>query len=129
MPRENFFRKIVREAVKEEFAPVEDRLLGVEGRLDDLGKTIDDSHRELLRAENFLFKMQDSLIKYEDKMTDSFREFQSMVQGLLDPLMKELLASREEQTILNERSTKINQIGDRVENLEKIHPGGRHATA
>ncbi len=106
---------------------IEKRLLGLERRTADTQDTIDTMHSELHRVERRLDDIGGSFIKIQDEIRDGFKEFQSLIQGLVDPIMGELVRNREEQTLLNGRSAKINNIEDTVEKLVKLHPSGTHA--
>lgn len=57
--------------------------------------------------------------KFETKLT----EFRDDFYTKIDPILKEVTASREERTIAAEQHRR-NQ--DRIEKLEKIHPQGKH---
>lgn len=56
-------------------------------------------------------------------------EQRSDIATMKDEIVGELKTIREEQTILNGRSAKINDIEERVEKLEEIHPQSQHATS
>lgn len=45
-----------------------------------------------------------------------------------DEIVGELKTMREEQTMLNGRTAKLNLIEDRADKLEDIHPQGQHST-
>lgn len=61
-----------------------------------------------------------------DEVKDYMVEQRSEIAAIKDEIMGELKTIREEQTILNGRSAKINKIEDQVEELIKIHPHGHH---
>lgn len=126
----------IRKIFKEELSPVKDnlvetqkRVLGLERRSSDTENTVQTMHTELHRVERILENIAASQIKLQDELRDSFREFQSLIQGLVDPIMGELIKNREEQTLLNGRSAKINHIEEKLEKLERIHPQNQHALA
>src|SRR3989344_3296731 len=91
------FKSIVREVVKEELAPVEKRL----------SKKID---------ENF-FDFKEEIIGSIKKIMSGFK---NDLISIKVEIMGELKANREQQTILNNRSMMINDLEERVEELEKI---------
>jgi len=66
--------------------------------------------------ENALDKQE---LKFEAKITKFKDEFYTKI----DPILKEVVASREDRTIGAEQHLR-NQ--DRIEELEKIHPQGKH---
>ncbi len=66
--------------------------------------------------ENALDKQE---LKFEAKITKFKDEFYTKI----DPILKEVVASREDRTIGAEQHLR-NQ--DRIEELEKIHPKGKH---
>ncbi len=71
--------------------------------------------------------------KFDQKLDDNVQKFETLVTGFkndfytkIDPILKEVVASREDRTIGAEQHRR-NQ--DRIEKLEKIHPNGRHLAA
>ena len=54
------------------------------------------------------------------------QQFKSDFFDKIDPVLKEIVDSREERTILAHRQS---DHTDRIEVLEKIHPQGKHLTA
>ncbi len=52
-----------------------------------------------------------------------FEEFKSSFFDKIDPILKEVVAKREERVI---RAEQIRRHEDRISNLEKIHPQGKH---
>ncbi len=106
MSDQTIIKKIVREVVKEEFVPVEKRI-----------------YAEMDRKFNLF---QTAIIESVKGLLQDFRnDFVTMK----DEIVGELQAMREEQTFLNHRSMKINQIEDDVENLKVIHPENKHFPA
>lgn len=61
-----------------------------------------------------------------DAVKDVLTGFRNDMVSLKDEIVGELKTNREEQTMLNGRTMKINNIESRVEKLEKIHPQGTH---
>jgi len=69
------------------------------------------------------FATKDDLKRFATK--DDLMELKSDLFNKIDPFLKEIMASREEQTVL---AHQVSEHEDRLEKLEKIHPGGRHIT-
>lgn len=91
--------------------------------------------------ENVIQKIVRSVVVQELKTAlDSFKEallgaidqknddLRNDISQMKDEIVGELKMVREEQTMLNGRTAKINQIEKRIEKLEQIHPHG-HAVA
>lgn len=57
---------------------------------------------------------------------EDFEKYRSDLMEKLDQILKEILVSREEQTILAHHSS---DHSDRIESLEKIHPAGVHISS
>lgn len=99
----NVFTTIVRTVVKEELAPVEERLNK---------------------------KMDRRFDEFKEELVDSFtgiaRELRNDVAAMRDEIMGELKTVREEQIILSSQHSRVVDLEDKVENLEKIHPHGQH---
>ncbi len=70
--------------------------------------------------------------EFEVRMKQMFDKMASLLKNDLmtikDEIMGELKTVREEQTMLNGRSVKINDIEDEVEQLKNIHPKFTHAS-
>ena len=64
--------------------------------------------------------------KMLDKINDILANFRSDLAKMKLEILGELVKVREEQAILNGRSAKINQIEDKVEKIESIHPNFKH---
>ncbi len=84
--------------------------------------------------ENVIQKIVRGVVIQELKTAlDSFKEallyeIRNDLAQMKDEIMGELKTVREEQTMLNGRTVKINQIEDRVKKLEQLHPHGHAAT-
>lgn len=104
-PRENVIKKIVRDVVREEMVPVEKRIT------DELDT----------KLETF----QENIIEAIGKKNDSLR---SDIATMKDEIVGELKKVREEQTVLNGKSEKVNDLETRIEVLEALHPEGQHST-
>ena len=105
-PSEPVFKKIIREVVREEFKPIEDRL---------------DSKFEVFKIDllNAVEKIGERNLAEVAKMRDETVTSNDKVAGEIETM-------RREQTLLNARSAKINDIEDEVEKLQKIHPQNSH---
>ena len=64
-------------------------------------------------------KMDDKLNNQEDRFERRLEEFRSDFFEKIDPVLKEVMASREERAL----------IENRLEKLESIHPEGKHSAA
>lgn len=69
----------------------------------------------------------------KDLLDDQEQKFEAKIVGVksdfldkIDPILKEVVASREDRTIGAEQHRR-NQ--DRIEKLESIHPQGKHSPA
>ena len=72
-----------------------------------------------LVTKNYLdVKLDEQEQQFEGKLT----EFKSEFFDKIDPVLKEVTASREERTLQSDR---ISNHEDRIEKLEKIHPQGK----
>jgi len=69
------------------------------------------------------FATKDDLKRFATK--DDLKELKNDLFNKLDSFLKEIIASRDEQTVI---AHQISGHEDRLEKLEKIHPRGRHAT-
>lgn len=67
--------------------------------------------------------IEDIMDKQEQKFEAKVAEFKDDFYTKIDPILKEVIASREERTIAAEQHRR-NQ--DRIEALEEIHPKGKH---
>jgi 3-dehydroquinate dehydratase len=61
----------------------------------------------------------------KEYLNQKLTELKSDLLNKLDSILKEILASRDEQTILAHR---VSNHEDRLEKLEEIHPQGKHAS-
>lgn len=99
MQTDTVLKKIVREVVKEELTPFEQKL--------DL-----------------------KFARFKEEIISSLKElvaeYRNDVVQMKDEFVGEMRAMREEQTMLNRRTSQINEIDDRVEKLETIHPHHQH---
>lgn len=86
-------------------------------------KVVRDVVKEELKSGLDSFKL-DLLEAIEEKNYN----LRSDVAKMKDEIVGELKTIHEEQTMLNGRTAKINQIEDQVEKLEDIHPQGQHST-
>lgn len=71
-------------------------------------------------------KLDQKLDKQELKFEAKLTEFRDDFYTKIDPILKEVVASREDRAMGAEQHLR-NQ--DRIEKLEEIHPQGRHLTA
>lgn len=67
-------------------------------------------------------KLEEQEQQFESKIVEVKDDFYTKI----DPILKEVVASREDREIRAEQHLR-NQ--DRIEKLEKIHPQGKHLTA
>ena len=56
---------------------------------------------------------------------EEFTRFKEKMFNTLDKILKEVVASREEQIVLSGRTS---DHEDRIETLEEIHPPGKHSS-
>ena len=66
------------------------------------------------------------LDKQEEKFEAKITEFKDEFYTKIDPILKEVTASREERVV---RAEQHRRNEERIERLEKIHPQGRHLAA
>lgn len=71
-------------------------------------------------------KLDQKLDEQEQKFEAKLTEFRDDFYTKIDPILKEVTASREERTIAAEQHRR-NQ--NRIEKLEKIHPKNKHSFA
>jgi len=69
------------------------------------------------------FDLNRALENQEDKFEVKITEFKDEFYTRIDPILKEVVASREDRTIGAEQHRRNE---DRIEKLEKIHPQGKH---
>lgn len=100
MVKDSIIKSIVREVVREELKTVEAGLMA---------------------------KMDRAFSDFRTEIMLAFREMMNELTTMKLEILGELKTVREEQAILNGRSAKINDIEDKMEKLEKIHPGFTHA--
>ncbi len=74
-------------------------------------------NRQTVKFEN---KIEEQEIKFEEKITKFKDEFYTKI----DPILKEVVASREDRLIGTEQHIRSEK---RIEKLEKIHPHSKHA--
>ena len=72
------------------------------------------------------FKFESKLDDIEQKFEAKFTDFRDNFYTKIDPILKEVPASREERSTL---SAQIRRNEERIEKLEKIHPNCSHAGA
>ena len=104
-PTETVFKNIVREVVREEIKPVEERLI----------KGLDIKFSQF--KDEIIFSIKAMLT-----------DFRSEMAGMKDEIISELVKSREETTILKGDHQRVLDLEDKMEDLEKIHPQGQHPT-
>lgn len=79
--------------------------------------------KDLVMLESRLdLKMVDLEQKFESKVVELKSDFCTEI----DPILKEVVASREDRLVASEQHRRNEQ---RIERLEKIHPQGRHLAA
>lgn len=85
--------------------------------------------REELKAteESLMVKVEQAFSEFQKEMFKAFREMREEFTTMKLEILGELKTTRQEQTMLNARSAKINKIEDEVESLKKIHPKFSHA--
>lgn len=105
MANEPAIKSIVRGVVKEELVPVNEHF-----------KKIEES----------LFQMERHMDKFEQQLIAEFAKFRSEMHTLISPLFGELKKFNEEQTI---HAGQHQEMYQKVENLEKIHPHHTHQIA
>jgi hypothetical protein len=71
-------------------------------------------------------KLTSKLDEQEQKFEAKLTEFRDDFYTKIDPILKEVVASREDRLMGSEQH---HRNEDRIEKLEKIHPGGRHLAA
>jgi len=71
-------------------------------------------------------KFENKIDELEQKFENKLTEFRDNFYTKIDPILKEVQASREDREIGAEQH-KRNQ--DRIESLEKLHPQGKHFQA
>ena len=67
--------------------------------------------------------IENQLDKQEERFEAKITEFKDEFHTRIDPILKEVVASRENRTIGAEQHRRNE---DRIEKLEKIHPQGKH---
>ncbi len=87
---------------------------------DDLNRFATKDDLDKYATKNYL---DTKLDQQKDGIVDEFKKFRSNFYDKIDPILKEVLASREERTI---RAEQHRRSQDRIEKLERIHPQGRH---
>jgi hypothetical protein len=70
--------------------------------------------------------LDEKLEEQEETFERKIVEVKSDFFEKIDPILKEVTASREERVVINGR---ISEIEERIEPLEKIHPQGKHLAA
>ncbi len=104
-PTPNFdepvFKQMVRTVVREELAPVEERLNQ---------------------------RMDRGFSEFRIEMDQRFKEFKNDLVAMKDQIVKELQTSREESTIHKGQHNRFDDVERRLEKLEQVHPHGRHIT-
>jgi hypothetical protein len=79
--------------------------------------------KDLIMLESRLdLKMVDLEQKFESKVVELKSDFCTEI----DPILKEVVASREDRVVASEQH---HRNEERIEKLEKIHPQGRHLAA
>lgn len=103
----NVFKTVVRSVIKDELKPIKEEIEKVEKRLGE-------------KLEGVEARLNESL---DEKIDKSFRQYRDDVLTGLDPLMGEIKAVREEQAA---HTLNHEDINDRIDTLEAIHPQGQH---
>ncbi len=103
MPDETVIKKIVREVVKEELKPFDLKFVSFKNEI--IAAVRETNEKLFERVE----KIRDETITSNDKVAG------------------EIKTMREEQEMLNGRTAKINDVDNRVDRLEQIHPNCQHA--
>ncbi|MBU0569993.1 hypothetical protein KKB40_04400 [Patescibacteria group bacterium] len=75
---------------------------------------------DLRQIENLL---DGKIVNMEEKFGTILTGFRSDFYEKIDPILKEVLTARDERPIIVHRQS---DHEDRIENLEKIHPQGKH---
>ena len=71
-------------------------------------------------------KFENKLDEIEQKFENKLIKFRDDFYTKIDPILKEVVTNRDERTLLSAHSK---DHTDRIENLEKIHPQGKHSPA
>ena len=125
---ESIYKKF--ESIDKRFDSVDKKFESVDKKFDSVDKKFEsgDKKFESIEKKFEIFELR-ILLAFDRKMDeikDYMVEQRSEIASIKDEIIGELKTMREEQTILNGRSAKINKIEDRMEDLEKIHPQGQH---
>lgn len=96
--------------------------------------TVNKSKRTLTQADVDFLKntfatksdLDNSLDKQEQKFEAKITEFKDEFYIKIDPILKEVMASREDRLMGSEQHLRNK---DRIEKLEAIHPKGKHLVA
>ncbi len=78
---------------------------------------------QIVTKDYFDVQLNLKLSQQKDEIIEEFKKFRSDFYDKIDPILKEVKDSRDERTL---QADHISQQGDRIENLEKIHPQGKH---
>ncbi|AKM83458.1 hypothetical protein A2422_01125 [Candidatus Woesebacteria bacterium RIFOXYC1_FULL_31_51] len=83
------------------------------------------TNKDINIIDNLLDRRLDKrFLEQEDKFDKKLTEFKSEFFDRIDPILKEVVASREERTLISEH---LSDHSDRIETLEKIHSKGKHS--
>lgn len=116
-------QKMLERVFDPKFESIDKRFNSVDKKFESVDKKFESVDK---RFEIFELRIVLAFNRKMDEIKDYMVEQRSEIASIKDEIMGELKIIREEQTILNGRSAKINQIEDRMEDLEKIHPHGHH---
>jgi hypothetical protein len=105
-PTNNVFKTMVHTVVREELAPVEQRL----------------NRRMDLKFE----ELKEDVV---DSVKNIMGQFRNDIATIKDEIITELKAVREEQTILSSQHSRVVDLEEKMEKLERIHPQGQRVPA
>ncbi len=86
--------------------------------------------RSVVQEELSPVKNEMQLVKEEmQQIRKDMREYRDEVATMKDEIVGELQTTREESTIHKGQHDRFDDVEQRLEKLEEIHPKGRHASA
>lgn len=72
-----------------------------------------------------IFATKIELEELKDEVKEILQKHRSELLNKMDKILKEILSSRQEQTVLSHQTS---GHGDRISTLEEIHPQGQHTS-
>lgn len=134
MPNDTVMKKLVGNIVSQKLG---DTLVGFETRVikavqaenkklrGEVTLMIQKLHKNVSQMNN---KLWSDVTKTSNSLLTGVAQMRDEIITSNDKVAGELKTLREEQTLLNGRTVKINEIENRVEKLEEIHHHGPHAS-